>query len=480
MKHTVLVVDDEQPIRTSLRGILEDEEYTVLEAASGEAALKILEQHPVSAILLDIWMEGMDGVETLRHIKAQHHPPVAPTRATVTSPALPPPLTKGAGMDLNREVPVIMMSGHGTIETAVITTKEGAYDFLEKPLSLDRILLILERAIREWMLVRENRDLRARMGGAPPMIGNSPVMQALDQQILRMAPTDGWVLLTGENGTGKEVAARRVHELSKRANNPFVAVNSAAIPEKSIETELFGREKIGPNGALTIQPGRFEQSNHGTLFLDAIGEMPLRTQVKILRALQEQQFERVGGQQPIRVDIRVIAASNKDLAEEINAGRFRQDLYYRLNVIPLHIPPLRERLEDISILVDHFSGMQQLGRAQTRTFSPKVLAILKNYHWPGNVRELKNLVERLLIMAPGPNIGPNDLPAFLHGKETPDHDSPWHTLMGQGMRDAREAFERAYLKTQLERQHGNISRTADVIGMERSALHRKLKTLRLG
>ncbi|MBF0461143.1 MAG: sigma-54-dependent Fis family transcriptional regulator [Magnetococcales bacterium] len=457
MKHTILIVDDEESIRTSLRGILEDERYTVLEASSGEAALEILEKQPVSSVLLDIWMEGIDGVETLRRIK-----------------------THGIGKELNADVPIIMMSGHGTIETAVTATKEGAYDFLEKPLSLDRILLLLERSIREWLLIRENRLLRARVDSAPPMIGASPVMQALEQQMRRMAPTDGWVLLTGENGTGKEVAARRVHELSKRANGPFIAVNSAAIPEKSIETELFGREKTGPNGGLIVQPGRFEQSNHGTLFLDAVGDMPLKTQAKILRALQEQQFERVGGQQPIQVEVRVIAASNKNLETEIAEGRFRQDLYYRLNVIPLHIPPLRERLEDIPLLVEHFTAMQQANMTQTRCFSQEALRILQTYHWPGNVRELKNLVERLLIMALGPEIEPNDLPEFLYRKEVADAGYPWHTVMEQNLREAREMFERIYLKNQLERQQGNISRTAEVIGMERSALHRKLKTLGLG
>lgn len=479
MNHTVLIVDDEESIRTSLRGILEDEDYVVLEASSGEAALEILKTHPVSAILLDIWMEGMDGVETLCRIKTPHQETVSSAQPAYAS-------DKGGGArgftDLNSDVPVIMMSGHGTIETAVTTTKEGAYDFLEKPLSLDRILLLLRRAIREWLLIRENRDLRARMEKAPTMIGDSPAMRALDQQIRRMAPTDGWVLLSGENGTGKEVAARRVHELSHRAKDHFVAINSAAMPEKSIETELFGREKLGPSGTRTIQAGRFEQSNHGTLFLDAIGEMSLKTQAKILRALQEQQFERVGGLRLIQVDVRVIAASNKNLETEIAEGRFRQDLYYRLNVIPLHIPPLRERLEDIPRLVEYFTNMQQAGMAQRRVFVPEVLKILQGYHWPGNVRELKNLVERLLIMAPGAEIEPDDLPEFLYKKRHREDGcfSPWQTLLEQGLRDAREGFERAYLKAHLERQHGNISRTAEAIGMERSALHRKMKTLGLG
>ncbi|MBF0096555.1 MAG: sigma-54-dependent Fis family transcriptional regulator [Magnetococcales bacterium] len=457
MNHTILIVDDEEPIRTSLRGILEDENYTVMEASSGESALELLNTHSVSAVLLDIWMEGIDGVETLRRFKQQE-----------------------SGKALNEDVPVIMMSGHGTIETAVNATKEGAYDFLEKPLSLDRILLLLERAVRAWLLLRENRALRARVESAPTMIGTAPVMQALEQQIRRMAPTDGWVLLIGENGTGKEVAARRVHDLSKRAHAPFIAVNSAAIPEKSIEIELFGREKSGPDGSMIVQPGRFEQSNHGTLFLDAVGDMPLKMQAKILRALQEQQFERVGGQHPVQVDVRVIAATNKNLEEEIAEGRFRQDLYYRLNVIPLHIPPLRERLEDIPLLVEHFIALQQANMAQTRQFSAPALATLQSYHWPGNVRELKNLVERLMIMASGPEIEPDDLPDFLYKRELPDAAQPWQELLDHNLRDAREMFERVYLKAQLDRQQGNISRTAEVIGMERSALHRKLKMLGLG
>ncbi|MBF0183994.1 MAG: sigma-54-dependent Fis family transcriptional regulator [Magnetococcales bacterium] len=457
MNHTILIVDDEEPIRTSLRGILEDEQYTVLEASSGEAALELLHTQPLSAVLLDIWMEGIDGVETLRRFKQQE-----------------------GGISLNEDVPVIMMSGHGTIETAVTATKEGAYDFLEKPLSLDRILLLLGRAIREWLLLQENRALRARIENAPVMIGESAAMQALEQQIRRMAPTDGWVLLIGENGTGKEVAARRVHELSKRANGPFIVVNSAAIPEKSIETELFGREKSGPDGTVIVQPGRFEQSNHGTLFLDAVGDMPLKMQAKILRALQEQQIERVGGQQPVQVDVRVIAATNKNLEEEIAEGRFRQDLYYRLNVIPLHIPPLRERLEDIPMLVEHFIAMQQANMAQIRQFAPEALTTMQHYHWPGNVRELKNLVERLMIMATGPRIETVDLPDFLYKREVADAGQPWQALLDHNLRDAREMFERVYLKAQLDRQQGNISRTAEVIGMERSALHRKLKMLGLG
>ncbi|NGZ06595.1 MAG: sigma-54-dependent Fis family transcriptional regulator [Magnetococcales bacterium] len=459
MNRTVLIIDDEEAIRFSLRGILEDEEYSVLEAASGEQGLAILEQQDVAAVLLDIWMAGIDGIETLRRIKAAEK-----SRARES------------------EIPVIMMSGHGTIETAVSATKEGAYDFLEKPLSLDRVLLLLERAIRAHDLARENRFLKAQMDAIPPMIGDSAAMRALEEKLLRVAPTEGWVLISGENGTGKEVAARRLHALSNRASGPFIAVNSAAIPEESIEVELFGSETTGPGGLRVTQPGRFEQSHHGTLFLDSIGDMSLKTQAKILRALQERRFERVGGRRAIQVDVRVMAATSKDLQEEIEQGRFRQDLYYRLNVIPITVPPLRTRVDDIKPLIEFFLKTQQATLPQQRSFSPAAMACLKNYHWPGNVRELKNLVERLLIMAPGSIIDPEDLPDFIHIKpgERATSSTPWDTLLeNENLRDARIAFERIFLKTQLARHNGNISRTAEVIGMERSALHRKLKTLGL-
>ncbi|MBF0624501.1 MAG: sigma-54-dependent Fis family transcriptional regulator [Magnetococcales bacterium] len=463
MSHTILIVDDEESIRLSLRGILEDENYHVVEADSGEAALALLAEQPVDAVLLDIWMDGIDGIATLRLLKEMEA--VAP-----------------GGAGAIREVPVIMMSGHGTITTAVTATKSGAYDFLEKPLSLDRVLLLLERAIRELQLVRENRDLKARMTADQPMIGSTPVMNDLDSQIRRVAPTDGWVLITGENGTGKEVAARRIHQLSQRAKGPFVTVNSAAIPEHLIESELFGHAAGAFGEAGGARTGRFEQGNHGTLFLDEIGDMSLNTQAKILRLLQEQRFQPVGGSREVQVDVRVIAASNKNLDELIQQGRFRQDLYYRLNVIPLRVPPLRQRREDIPQLVDHFIR-QHLGDRAAVTFGPTVLEQLQSYHWPGNVRELKNLVERLLIMSPGPEITLDDLPEFIvqRHKATPAAASRWDVLLDHtNLRTAREAFEKMYLESQLQRHQGNISRTAETVGMERSALHRKLKSLGLG
>lgn len=453
MSHTILIVDDEQSIRISLTGILEDENYRVVTAESGEKALEILGYETVSAVLLDIWMEGIDGIETLRRIK-------------------------GMAMEGGTGIPVIMMSGHGTIDTAVSATKEGAYDFLEKPLSLDRVLLLLDRALKSWELDRENRDLKARIKSIPPLLGESKGAVALRDQIARLAPTDGWVLITGENGTGKEVAARQIHAQSLRAGGPFIPLNSAAIPEERIEIELFGLEENRVGHSPVVHPGRFEQANGGTLFLDAIGDMSLRTQSKLLRVLQEQRFYRVGGHNPIDVNVRVVTAANKHLDSEISEGLFRQDLYYRLNVIPLFIPPLRERLDDIPELVAYFIQQQRESLPQERSFSQTSLKCLRGYHWPGNVRELKNLVERLMIMAPASIIEPEDLPEFIHKRTVSPASTPWDALLDIGtLREARQGFERIYLKTHLERNENNISRTAEAIGMERSALHRKFKNI---
>ena len=460
MNKTILIVDDEEPIRTSLRGILEDEEYTVIEAESGEVALETLSKQEVSAILLDIWMEGIDGIETLRRIKSKKN-----------------------NNTIDPDLPVVIMSGHGTIDTAVSATKEGAYDFLEKPLSLDRVLLLLDRAINSFDLIKENRALKAQVvDDLPPMIGESNAIAQLKEQINRLAPTDGWVLISGENGSGKEVAARQIHSLSKRSDGPFIAVSSAAIPEEMIEVELFGREEGSLRNTPTIQAGRFEQASGGTLFLDAVGDMSLRTQAKILRTLQERRFQRVGGNQQLQADVRVIASTSKDLELEIQEGRFRQDLFYRLNVIPLRLPPLRKRLEDIPILVSYFAELlQRNNQSKERNFAPATFNSLLGYGWPGNVRELKNLVERLLIMAPNPIIQPEDLPEFIHKKQTMPASTPWDSLLDiDNLREARIGFERIYLKYYLEQYSGNISRTAESIGMERSALHRKLKNLGLG
>lgn len=440
---TILVIDDEQSIRESLKGILQDEGYRPVFAESGEDGLNLLREESPDLILLDIWLPGIDGLETLRQIRA----------------------------DFPEQL-VIMMSGHGTIETAVKATKLGAYDFIEKPLSLEKVLLCVENAFKVGQLVEENRSLKQKMAKDCDMIGQSEAIRSLKEQIAIAAPTSGWVLITGENGTGKELVARASHNLSKRRGKPFVEVNCAAIPEELIESELFGHEKGAFTGATAMRKGKFDQAHEGTLFLDEIGDMSLKTQAKILRILQERKFERVGGSRTIEVDVRVIAATNKDLEEEIEQGNFRQDLYYRLNVLPFHVPPLRERCEDIPLLVQHFLThfCNQEGRP-IKTMDPAALDALMNYSWPGNVRELKNLVERLVIMIQEDTITRAHLPEAVLGT------SAISTVASTAatLKEAREQFEKDFIRQKLEEFEGNISRTAEAIDMERSNLHRKLK-----
>ncbi len=440
---SILIIDDEESIRESLTGILQDEGYRLLIADSGEEGLKRLHEESPELILLDIWMPGIDGLETLRLIR--------------------------------EEVPeqmVIMMSGHGTIETAVKATKLGAHDFIEKPLSLEKVLLSVENAFKVSQLVQENRTLRQKMAKDLDMIGQSGAIRSLKKQIAIAAPTSGWVLITGENGTGKELVARATHNLSRRKDKPFVEVNCAAIPEELIESELFGHEKGAFTGAAMQRKGKFDQAHEGTLFLDEIGDMSLKTQAKILRILQEKRFERVGGNRPIEVDVRVIAATNKDLEEEIEQGNFRQDLYYRLNVLPFHVPPLRQRQEDIPLLIRHFLDhfCRHEGRP-VKNIADDALEALMNYSWPGNVRELKNLVERLVIMVPEDTILRDHLPESIQTSAS--------NLTASGetatLKEAREQFERDFLRQKLIEFEGNISRTAEAIDMERSNLHRKLK-----
>ncbi len=440
---TILVIDDEQSIRESLKGILQDEGYRPLFAESGEDGLSLLREESPDLILLDIWLPGIDGLETLRLIRE----------------------------DFPEQL-VIMMSGHGTIETAVKATKLGAYDFIEKPLSLEKVLLCVENAFKVGQLVEENRSLKQKMAKDCNMIGESEAISSLKEQIGIAAPTSGWVLITGENGTGKELVARASHNLSKRRSKPFVEVNCAAIPEELIESELFGHEKGAFTGATSLRKGKFDQAHEGTLFLDEIGDMSLKTQAKILRILQERKFERVGGSRTIEVDVRVIAATNKDLEEEIAQGNFRQDLYYRLNVLPFHVPPLRERCEDIPLLVEHFLThfCNQEGRT-IKNMDSAALDALKNYSWPGNVRELKNLVERLVIMIQADTITLAHLPESVLGHtRSPDVANSAATL-----KEAREQFEKNFIRQKLTEFDGNISRTAEAIEMERSNLHRKLK-----
>jgi len=441
----VLVVDDEAAIRRSLSGILADEGYEAALAEDGEKALAAVRERTPDAVLLDIAMPGRDGTSVLEELRR-------------TQPALP----------------VVMMSGHGTIETAVRATQLGAFDFIEKPLSLEKLLLTLRHAIEKSRLERENRELRAKSLRAHEILGDSVSMQRLREKIALAAPTPGWVLVTGENGTGKELVAKQLHLLGKRSLAPFVEVNCAAIPEELIESELFGHEKGAFTGAIAQKRGRFELANGGTIFLDEIGDMSLRTQAKILRVLEERNFQRVGGTEPIEIDVRVIAATNKNLEQEIARGAFREDLYYRLNVIPFRVPPLRERREDIPGLARAFvdEACDEAG-VPRKKLDPKAIAALSAYDWPGNVRELKNLVTRVVLMTPEAELQRFDLPHELH---TP----PEGRRKKRGaLEEARRDFERRFLLAKLDEHGGNISRTAEAIGIARESLSRKLRALKI-
>ena len=440
----ILIVDDEDSIRRSLAGILSDEGFAARTANDGTQALAQLREGGASSlpdlVLLDIAMPGRDGMEVLQDVR-QSWP----------------------------DLPVVMMSGHGTIETAVRATKLGAFDFIEKPLSVDKLLLTIQHAIERAELERENRRLRAEALRAHEILGTSEPVRKLKEQIALAAPTNGWVLITGENGTGKELVARQIHLQSRRADKPFVEVNCAAIPEELIESELFGHEKGAFTGAIAQKRGKFELAHEGTIFLDEIADMSLKTQAKILRILQEHKFERVGGSETIEVEVRVIAATNKSLEKEIGAGRFREDLYYRLNVIPFHVPPLRERREDIPILIRAFveefcieSGVKP------KEVAPRGMNVLQAYAWPGNVRELRNLMERLVLMTPGPRITSDDLPETLRA-------APMAGAVPASLDGARRAFEREYIIGKLREHGGNISRTAEAIGLARESLSRKLR-----
>ena len=379
---TVLIVDDEPPIRQSLAGLLSDEGFEVTTASNGYEALKIVDAESPDLVLLDIWMQGIDGIETLKEIKEN-----------------------------NPFIQVIVITGHGTIETAVKATKLGAFDLIEKPLSIDKVIVAINNALNFRRLEEENRYLRAKAIARQSLTGNSPAVLELRSQISTAAPTDSWILITGENGTGKELVARTIHQLSARAEQPLIDVSCAAIPEESIESELFGHEKGAFSRATTKKRGKFELADRGTLFLDEIGDMSLKTQAKILRVLQEKQFQRLGGDRTLSVDIRVIATTNKELEEEIREGHFREDLYFRLNVIPMRVPSLKERIEDIPMLVETFLAECAVQtRSRAKTITEDALERLSRYPWPGNVRELKNLVERLAIMVEGDTIDARDIP----------------------------------------------------------------------
>ena len=446
MAKQILVVDDEERIRQSLNGILKDEGFEVVESKDGVQALKQLENDPPDLVLLDIWMPGMDGMEVLERMKGQ----------------IP-------------NLPVIMISGHGNIELAVKAVKLGAYDFIEKPLSLEKVLLAVNNALLFSKLEQENRALRQEVERKYEIVGNSAEVQKLKEQIKIVAPTNGWVLINGENGTGKELIARAIHRLSLRGEKSFVEVNCAAIPEELIESELFGHEKGSFTGALTKKRGKFDLAHEGTLFLDEIADMSLKTQAKILRILQEQKFERVGGTEMIYVDVRVIAATNRDLMEEIQKGKFREDLFYRLNVIPLTAPPLRERRSDIPLLVEYFiEGFCLENNKEKKKISPEAMELLTGYAWPGNVRELKNLVERMVIMSRGPVIEEKDVPDPV--REQPKAPLEFSFFDFDLLRDARREFEKRFIMKKLSENDENISKTAEMIGIERSNLHRKIKS----
>jgi two-component system nitrogen regulation response regulator NtrX len=446
---SILIVDDEPGVRSSLSGVLRDEGFEVEAAASGEECLERATRSPYDVIVLDVWLPGVDGLVTLQRLRER-----------------------------KVDAQVVMISGHGNIESAVRAIKMGAYDFVEKPLSLEKTVLVVRNALRQRDLETENRALRARVDRQHVMVGESYAMRQLREQVEMAAPTNGRVLIYGENGTGKELVARTVHQMSRRRAGPFVEVNCAAIPEELIESELFGHMKGAFTGAVADKPGRFEQANAGTIFLDEIGDMSLKTQAKVLRVLQEQVMERVGGTQRIRVDVRVLAATNKDLPSEIKGGTFREDLYFRLNVIPIFVPPLRDRQDDIPLLADHFMALMaaEYGRRPKR-LAPEASARLQHYGWPGNVRELRNVIERLMIMVPGDTITAQDLAFLSHNGVQVPASTP---AAAQTLADAREQFEREYILQALASQGGNISRTADVLGVERSNLYKKMKAYGIG
>ncbi|NUB05707.1 sigma-54-dependent Fis family transcriptional regulator [Azospirillum sp. Vi22] len=453
MAHDILIVDDEADIRMLIAGILNDEGMKTREAADADQAFAQVSARRPSLVVLDIWLQGsrLDGLQILEQLMRDH-----------------------------RNLPIIMISGHGNIETAVSAIKIGAYDFIEKPFKADRLLLMVDRAIEAARLKRENEELKLRAGGEVELIGRSTAVNHVRQSIEKVSPTGSRVLITGPAGSGKEVVARLIHARSRRAGGPFVGLNCATMRPDRLEMELFGTEAGVDGGGRKI--GTFEQAHGGTLLLDEVADMPLETQGKIVRALQEQVFERVGGGQRVEVDVRVVATSNRDLQAEIDQGRFRQDLFYRLAVVPIRVPSLAERREDIPLLARHF--MQRSAEAAglpARDFGEDAMAALQAYDWPGNVRQLRNVVDWLLIMAQGDPKEPiraDQLPPEI-GAITPTV-LKWDKggeIMGLPLREAREVFEREYLLAQVTRFGGNISRTASFVGMERSALHRKLKSL---
>ena len=444
--HSVLIVDDEPGIRESLAGALTDEGYSASSAESAETCLELLRKTAFDVVLLDVWLPGIDGLDALQRIR-----------------------------NLDGAPEVIMISGHGTIETAVRATKLGAFDFLEKPLSLDKTLILVKNAIESKKLRRENVDLKKQLHAKTLIVGDSIPMKALRQQIGLMAPTNGRVLIYGESGTGKELVAHAIHAQSLRKDETFVEMNCAAIPEDLIDSELFGHHKGSFAGATTDKEGKFQRAHGGTLFLDEVGDMSLKTQSKVLRTLDEQRFVPVGSESTVTVDVRVIASTNKDLEEEISRGNFREDLFYRLNVIPFFVPPLRERKEDIPLFARHF--LKELAATygrRAREITDDAIEILMRYSWPGNVRELRNVIERIVIMNPTTTrFDRKHLPPLVYRDGSRRVTKTEFSTLHQ----ARDAYERDYILKKLDENHGNVSRTAEILGLERSHLYRKMKTL---
>ena len=449
---SILIVDDEPSILKSLGGLLSDEGFGVATAANGYEALKIVDTESPDLVLLDIWMPGIDGIETLKEIKKD-----------------------------NPHIQVIIISGHGNIETAVKATKLGAFDLIEKPLSIDKVIVSINNALNFRRLEEENRYLRKKTLEKNSITGNSPPIVALKKQIAVSAPTEAWILITGENGTGKDLAARTLHQLSSRAEHPLIDVHCAAIPEELIESELFGQEKGAFSSALAKKIGKFELANKGTIFFDEIGDMSLKTQSKILRVLQEQQFQRVGGSRTLSVNVRVIASTNKDLEKEIEKGTFREDIYYRLNVIPIEVPPLRNRFEDIPQLVEIFlNECAQQNRSKKKEITREAIDLLCKYSWPGNVRELKNLIERLAIMVGKEVIDKTEIPAPYNPNSSAETTPIEAQLfLSDSLKDAKKIFEREFIQRKLMQNHNNINKTAKSMGVEKNYLNKRINSLKL-
>jgi two-component system nitrogen regulation response regulator NtrX len=445
MQNSILIVDDEPGIRSTLSDVLGDEGFAVETVATGEACLKKVKEENFACVLLDIWLgKGIDGLETLKRLR-----------------------------EGGNDSAVVMISGHGNIETAVQSTKLGAFDFIEKPLSLERTVVTVKNAVRQRELERANEQLQKELENEYVMVGESIAMRALRKQIAIVAPSDGRVLISGESGTGKELVARAIHSQSKRKGAPFVEINSAAIPEDLVESELFGHAKGAFSGAMSAKKGKFEIADGATLFLDEIGDMSASVQAKMLRVLEEQRFEPVGSNTPVKVDVRVISATNKRLEDLIENGNFRHDLFYRLNVIPFQVPPLRERLEDVPLLIDHFNRKFSGDNGKKpKVFSDDAIECLQNHAWAGNVRELKNTIERVVIMTSKQKIGTDDLPELGFNDEKPSSSFRFPSFKA-----ATDAYQREYILHKLAEFDGNVSKAADEMGVDRSHLYRRMRNL---